>query len=117
MEGSDFSPFLKIGEIFASFQMSGSFPVSNDHWKISCRIGANSLCKFCRTMVLNLTGALWGFKPTSSLSMPSADMLISGIFGVGTGLEWWVTPESCKSCNDFLARDFKLMGFFGLNTD
>ena len=81
MEGSDFSSFLKIGETFASFQMSGSFPVSKDLWKISCRIGANSLCKVCRTMGLNLSGpaALCGFKHPSSMSMPSAIMLISGI--------------------------------------
>ena len=63
--------------------MSGSFPVSKDLWKISSRIGASSLCKVCNTMGLNLSGpaALCGFKPTSSLSMPSAAMLISGIFG------------------------------------
>ena len=74
---------MKIGETFASFQMSGSFPVSKDLWKISCRIGANFLCKVCRTTGLNLSGpaALCGFKPTSSLSMPSAAMLISGIMG------------------------------------
>ena len=78
---------LKIGEAFASFQMSGSFPVSKDLWKISCRKGADSLCKVCRTMGLNLSGpaSLCGFKPTSSLSMPSAVMLISGILGWGLG--------------------------------
>ena len=69
--------------------MSGSFPVSKDLWLISCMIGANSLCKVCMTMGLNLScpAALCGFKPTSSLSIPSAFMLISGILGVGTGLE------------------------------
>ena len=58
--------------------MSGSFPVSKDLWKISCRIGANSLCKVCRTMGLNLSGpaALSGFKATSSLSMLSAAMFL-----------------------------------------
>ena len=63
--------------------MSGGFPVSKDLWKISCWIGANSLCKVCRTMGLNLSGpaVLCGFKPTSSLSMPSAVVLISGIWG------------------------------------
>ena len=83
LEGSDFSPFLKIGETLASFQMSGKFPVSKDLWKISCRIGAYSLCKVCRTMGLNLSGpaALCGFKPPSSLLMPSATMLISSILG------------------------------------
>ena len=50
-----FSPFLKIGETFASFQKSGSFPESKDLWKISCRIGGNSLCKVCRTMGLTLS--------------------------------------------------------------
>ena len=99
--------------------MSDSFPVSNDLWKMSCRIGANSLCKVCRTMGLNLSGpaALWGFKPTSSLSMPSADMLISGILGLVLGWNGGLTPESCKSCNDSWARDFRLMGVLGLNTD
>ena len=74
---------LKNGETFASFQMLGSFPVSKDLWKISCRIGASSLCKVCRTMGLSLSGpaALCGFKPTSSLSIPSAAMLISDILG------------------------------------
>ena len=63
--------------------MSGSFPVSKDLLKISCRIGANSLCKVCRTMALKMSGPtfLCGFKPASSLSMHSAVMLISGILG------------------------------------
>ena len=70
-------------ETFASFQMSGIFPVSKDLWLISCMIVANSLCKVCRTMGLTLSdpAALCGFKPTSSLSMPSAVMLISGVWG------------------------------------
>ena len=40
-------------------------------------------------MGLNLSGpaALRGLKPTSSLSMPSAAILISGI--LWWGLEWW----------------------------
>ena len=76
--------------------MSGIFPVSIDLWKISCRIGANSLCNVCRTMGLNLLGpaALCGFKHTSSLSMPPADMLISGIFGWGLGWNGRLAPES-----------------------
>ena len=100
--------------------MSCSFPVSEDLWKISCRIGAYSLCKVCRTMGLNLSGpaALCGFKPTSSLSMPSAVMLISGILGWALGWNGGLAPESCKSCShDFCARDFKLMGVLGLITD
>ena len=107
---------MKIGETFASFQLSGSFPVSKDLWKISCRIGAYSLCKVCRTMSLNLSGpaALCGFKPTSSLSVPSAAMLISGILGLGLGLIGGFAPESCKSCSDFWARDFKFIGVLGL---
>ena len=36
--------------------MSGIFPVSIDLLKISCRVGANSLCNVCRTMGLNLSG-------------------------------------------------------------
>ena len=53
-------------------------------------MGANSLCNVCRTMGLNLSGpaALCGLKHTSSLSKPPSDMLMSGIFGVRTGLEW-----------------------------
>ena len=49
--------------------MSSSFPVSKDLGLISCMIVANSLCKVCRTMGLNLSGpaALCGFKPTSRL--------------------------------------------------
>ena len=76
-------PFLKIGETFAYFQMSDSFPVSKDFLKISCRTGANSLCKVCRTMGLSLSdpASFCGFKPANSLSMPSAVMLISGILG------------------------------------
>ena len=69
-------------------------------------------------MGLNLSGpaALCGLKPLSSLSMPSAAMLMSGIFGWGLGWNGRLAPESCKSCNDFLARDFKLMGVLGLLT-
>ena len=65
--------------------MSDIFQVSIDLWKISCRMGVNSLCNVCWTMGLNLSGpaALRGFKHTNSMSMrrmPPADMLISGIF-------------------------------------
>ena len=76
--------------------MSGIFPVSIDFWKISCRMGANSLCNVCRTMGLNLSGpaALCWFKHTSSLSMPSADMLMSGIFGWGLDWNGRLAPES-----------------------
>ena len=82
-------------------------------------MGANSLCNVCRIMGLNLSGpaALCGFKHTSSLSMPSAAMLMSGILDLDwAGMVGW-TPESCNSCSDFWARDFKLMGVLGLNTD
>ena len=70
-------------------------------------------------MGLNLSGpaALCGLKPLSSLSMPSAVMLMSGIFEWGLGWNGRLAPESCKSRNDFSARDFKLMGVLGLNTD
>ena len=94
LEGSDSPPFLKIGETFASFQMSGSFPVhvSKDLWEISCRIGAHSLCKVCRTMGLNLSGpaALCGFKPTCYKQLVNAFSNYAYIrhFGVGTGMEW-----------------------------
>ena len=75
--------------------MSGIFPVSIDLWKISCRMGANSFCNVCRTMGLNLSGpaALCGFKHTSRLSMPPADMLISGIFGWRLGWNGRLAPE------------------------
>ena len=42
---------------------------------------------------------------------------MSGIFGWELGWNGRLAPESCKSCNDFWARDFKLMGVFGLKTD
>ena len=62
------------GGTFASFQTSGSFPVSKDFWK-------SFSCNVYRKTGLNLLGpaALCGFKPLSSLSVPSAEMLISGI--------------------------------------
>ena len=70
-------------------------------------------------MGLNLSdpAALCGFKPTSSLSLPSAAMLISGILEWGLGWNCGLVPESCKSCSDFWASEFKLMGVLGLNTD
>ena len=70
-------------------------------------------------MGLNLSGpaALCGFKPTSSLSMPSAVMLISGILEWGLGWNGGLALESCKSCSDFWARYFKLVAVLGLNTD
>ena len=48
--------------------MHGIFPVTINLWKISCRMGANSLCNVCRTMGLNLSGpaALCGSKHTST---------------------------------------------------
>ena len=50
----------------------------------------DTLCKVCSTMGLNLSGpvALCGFKPTISLSMPSAVMLISGILS-WAGMRGW----------------------------
>ena len=58
--------------------------------------------------------ALCGLKPLSSLSMPSAVMLMSGIFGWGLGWNARLATESCKSCNDFWARDLNLWGLWGL---
>ena len=94
------------------------FPLSKDLWKMSYRVGANSLCIACRTIGLNLSGpeALCGFKPTSILSVPSADMLISDILGWGQCWNCGLATESCKSCSDFWARGFKLMWVLGLNT-
>ena len=50
------STLCKMYFVFSgsSFQMSGSFPVSKDLWKISCRIGDSSLCKVCRTLKVYL---------------------------------------------------------------
>ena len=81
--------------------MSGIFPVSIDLWKISCRMSANSLCYVWRTMGLNLSGpaALCGLKPLSSWSMPSAAMLISGIFGWGLGWNEFYYPSLREQCN------------------
>ena len=36
--------------------MSGIFPVSIDLWKISCGMGAKTLCNVCRIMGFNLVG-------------------------------------------------------------
>ena len=56
---------------------------------------------------LNLSGpaALCGFKHTNSMSMPPADMLISGIFGwkLGSPLVGWpqrrdITHITCAFC-------------------
>ena len=55
-------------------------------------MGANSLCNVCRKMGLNLSGpaTLCGLKPLSSLSMPSAAMLMSSILGGGwAGMIGW----------------------------
>ena len=110
---------LRMGDMFACFHTSGSFPLSNDFWKISCRMGESSSCNVCRMMGFNLSGpaALCGFKLRRSLSMPSAEMLMSGILGLGLGWKGRSTPESCRSCSDFWARDLRLTGVLGLNTD
>ena len=67
-------------------------------------------------MGLNLSGpaALCGLRPLSSLSMPSVAMFMSGILGWGLCCNGRLAPESCKSCNYFWTRYFKLMGFGGL---
>ena len=72
------SPFLKTGDTLASFKTSARFPVSKNFLKISCRMGESSSCNLCRTMGFNLSrpAALCGFKPLSSLSMPSGEMNI-----------------------------------------
>ena len=95
------------------------FPESIDLWKISCMIDVLSLCNICRTRGLNLSGsaALCGIKPTLSVSVLSAVILMSVMFGWELDWNGRLTPESCKSCNDFWARDFKLIRVWGLNTD
>ena len=98
--------------------MSDIFQVSIDLWKISCRMGANSLCNVCWTMGLNLSGpaALCGFKHTNSMSMPPADMLISGIFGwkLGSPLVGWpqrrdITHITCAFCRVGGSNDLPLL--------
>ena len=94
------------------------FQVSIDLWKISCRMGANSLCNVCWTMGLNLSGpaALCGFKHTKSMSMHPADMLISGIFGwkLGSPLVGWpqrrdITHITCAFCRVGGSNDLPLL--------
>ena len=98
--------------------MSDIFQVSIDLWKISSRMGANSLCNVCWTMGLNLSGpaALCGFKHTNSMSMPPADMLISGIFGwkLGSPLVGWpqrrdITHITCAFCRVGGSNDLPLL--------
>ena len=98
--------------------MSDIFQVSIDLWKISCRMGASSLCNVCWTMGLNLSGpaALCGFKHTNSMSMPPADMLISGIFGwkLGSPLVGWpqrcdITHITCAFCRVGGSNDLPLL--------
>ena len=98
--------------------MSDIFQVSIDLWKISCRMGANPLCNVCWTMGLNLSGpaALCGFKHTNSMSMPPADMLISGIFGwkLGSPLVGWpqrrdITHITCAFCRVGGSNDLPLL--------
>ena len=82
-------------------------------------MGANSLCNVCRTMGLNLSGpaAVCGFKHTSSLSMPPADMPLLGIFEWGL-VEGWLRmrllpppPREFRrhrlSCRELKAESFK----------
>ena len=98
--------------------MSDIFQVSIDLWKISCRMGAYSLCNVCWTMGLNLSGpaALCGFKHTNSMSIPPADMLISGIFGwkLGSPLVGWpqrrdITHITCAFCRVGGSNDLPLL--------
>ena len=90
---TDLSPFLKMGDTFASFQIWESFPESSDFWKITCNIGASSAWRVCRTMGLNWSGpaALWGFRDLSSFSMPFTEICISGIW-LYMG---WIGKVSC----------------------
>ena len=81
-----FVPFLKIGETFASFQMSGSFPVSKDLWKISCRIGASSLCKVCGLEFV-WHCSLIRVQAYKQLVNTFSSYAYIRHFGVGTGLE------------------------------
>ena len=95
--------------------MSGIFSVSIDLLKISCRLGANSLCDVCRTMDLNFSrpAALCGFKNTSSLSMPSADMLMSGILGgYWAGMVGW-PPSQANLAVTSVHGTLNLWGFWG----
>ena len=87
--------------------MLDSFPVSKDLWKISCRIGANSVFKVCRTMGLNLSGP--GPYVGSSLQAACQCLQQLCLYQAFWGRDW--------AGMDFWARDLKLMGVLGLNTD
>ena len=76
--------------------MSGIFPVSIDLWKISCRMGANSLCNVCRTMGLNLSGpaACVG----SSIQVACQCLQQICLYQASLGGDWAGTvvwPQSC----------------------
>ena len=62
------SPFLKIGETFASFQSSGVFPCLSDAEKIRVSIGVSGTAISLRNVGDMSSGpvALWGFRLLSS---------------------------------------------------
>ena len=47
------SPFLNMGDTFASFQILDNFPWSMDHWKMTWRMRASSLWRVCSTIGLS----------------------------------------------------------------
>ena len=81
---------------------------------------AYSLCNVCRIMCLILSGLAalrCRFKHTSSLSMTSAALFMSVIFGWGLGCNDSLRLEPCSSCCDFWASDFKPIGVVVLYID
>ena len=85
------------------FSTIGKFSSSQGSLENQLQDEGDSVCK---AIGLSLSGpaALCGFKPLRSLSMPSAEMLMSGILGWGLDWNGWFTPESCRSSNGFWAR-------------
>ena len=116
---SDLSPFLKMGDIFASFQIWGSFPESTDFWKITCSMGASSAWRVCRTMGLNWSGsaALWGFRDLSSFSMPFTKICISGICLYELDWKGKLHPWSFSSWSFRWAKELKRSGDLELKRD
>ena len=108
-----------MGDTFASFQIWGRFPESNDFLKITCSIGASSAWRVCTTMVLNWSGlaALWGFRDLSSFSMPFTEICIWGIWLYWLDGKGKLHSLSFSSWSFHWAKELKRCGDLGLKTD
>ena len=117
--GDKLSPFLKMGDIFASFQIKGSFLESTDFWKITCSIGASSTWGVCGTMGLNWSGpaALWWFRDLSSFSIPFTEICISDIWLYGLDWKGKLHPWSFSSWSFRWAKELKRSRYLWLKTD